>query len=1024
MKKTPKNIPSPYKFPGTPIFRDTTALPFADGGPLNDRTNHGKILNSVYASALGNYYPLGGSINYSNLLEGEPKDPAPINTTRLVNTDAQELRTKNNEIVNAGRSKKWEFDPITGSYYTTPLLKLPTKSLSEIGAPTPEITPSPSFAQKVNTPNKADFAYRQQAVHEYDKDTKKFSKDSSRKAPLPYAEKYSSGWEANDPKDLPESGFRVWAIDGKEYYNQEEAKAAANALNPDSRYIKNTITNNQYKDGGQFQGNYSLPEDSFRQGGNNLHDSIYASSPQQYPGIYNLGGNLDDRQQMYMPLDHVTRNGGSILSMSNTPQMAGEGKDLTYPEDSYAYADGGPLYTYAGRPGAKYQKDTQGNWLINTSGEEFTPIKDPTGKRSAILNKNATIYTNPAKFKREYDPLLDIPAVIGDNTVVRNNAVVDKNLTANTVNQKKLERDIVASKIKNSPMLSEEQKTDTLLDPRKLDEYSYLAYGKEPEVLKAAKEYSTLDKIENVVRNPLVAATYAMQPGAFNMPMNYSELERSPDYSDETWNKNAMGQGINAARYFHPVGLAASAADNLIYTGDDARKAIKSGKSEDWQKAGMSGVNTALDLLGSRYIGNSGRLLNAGEQATLNAMNTSNKLGLNPGVNNYLGTKVFPSLSTSGIQSADNLVQANLFPQLNPMSPKYNPLIKNLYNKGVTAGHAQNIGEATELGGKKVFGTFGHDIETNPNIVYKKSESGNTIPFNTETGKSLQEEYINNITEYYNSPEFKRIMKEEHPDVDIEQYKKVTLDNLQKELTYNPDEVPEEYGGAYTLKNSSLAVYPPWRRSTFAERVNNANTNKLQILGRGQSHINDPSAAWHELSHQRTNADELLPNELTRSHLEENADPFAEDLQYHAMPTEFDVRLRQLKEDLKTQGINDYFKTPVTEEHINMLDAAKLKAETEDLLNQAKFKYRELKASGAPEETLKNVQNQYYDNLKLLENKMGNIKTSTDTQDLLTRWSPEFLAKKARTLPALFPAIGVAGGAALANPWQEKPKGL
>ena len=224
MKKTPKNISSPYKFPGTPIFRDTTALPFADGGPLNDKTNHGKILNSVYASALGNYY-------------------------------------------------------------------------------------------------------------------------------------------AN---------------------------------------------------GGQFQGNYSLPEDSFRQGGNNLHDSIYASSPQQYPGIYNLGGNLDDRQQMYMPLDHVTRNGGSILSMSNTSQMEGEGKDLTYPEDSYAYADGGPLYTYAGRPGAKYQKDTQGNWLINTSGEEFTPIKDPTGKRSTILNKNATIYTNPAKFKREYDPLLDIPAALAN----------------------------------------------------------------------------------------------------------------------------------------------------------------------------------------------------------------------------------------------------------------------------------------------------------------------------------------------------------------------------------------------------------------------------------------------------------------------------------------------------------------------------------------------------------------------------------------------------------------------------------
>jgi hypothetical protein len=271
MKKTPKNIPSPYKFPGTPIFRDTTALPFADGGPLNDRTNHGEILNSVYASALGNYYANGGMLKRA---DGSYSPRGLWDNIRA----------------NAGSGK----------------------------APTKEM-----LAQE-----------------------KKISRN--------------------------------------------------------------------YKDGGQFQGNYSLPEDSFRQGGNNLHDSIYASSPQQYPGIYNLGGNLDDRQQMYMPLDHVTRNGGSILSMSNTPQMEGEGKDLTYPEDSYTYADGGPLYTYAGRPGAKYQKDTQGNWLINTSGEEFTPIKDPTGKRSAILNKNATIYTNPAKFKREYDPLLDIPAALSN----------------------------------------------------------------------------------------------------------------------------------------------------------------------------------------------------------------------------------------------------------------------------------------------------------------------------------------------------------------------------------------------------------------------------------------------------------------------------------------------------------------------------------------------------------------------------------------------------------------------------------
>lgn len=60
MKGKPKNIPSPYKFSGTKIFRDTTALPFADGGPLHDRDINGKLLNSTYASPLGNMFREGG----------------------------------------------------------------------------------------------------------------------------------------------------------------------------------------------------------------------------------------------------------------------------------------------------------------------------------------------------------------------------------------------------------------------------------------------------------------------------------------------------------------------------------------------------------------------------------------------------------------------------------------------------------------------------------------------------------------------------------------------------------------------------------------------------------------------------------------------------------------------------------------------------------------------------------------------------------------------------------------------------
>jgi hypothetical protein len=276
MKKLAKNIPSPFPSKGTPIFRDTTALPFADGGPLHDRDINGNLLNSTYASPLGNMYREGGPF-------GEDQGT---------------------------------FD-------------------------------------------------------------------------------YASSVYASQP-------------------------------------------GNYFKDGGQFQGKYSLPEDSFKQGGNNLHNSVYASSPQQYPAVYNFGGTLGDnlstRQQMYMPLDHITRTGGSILSMSNTPQMEGEGKDLVYANGgtlNNSYAGGGQIYTYAGRPGAEYRKSANG-WTIRTEHTNgFVPVKDPTGKRTALLNAQAkpTTIKSPYQLQQEakaqagqssYDMMASNKPQVGETTLLAN----------------------------------------------------------------------------------------------------------------------------------------------------------------------------------------------------------------------------------------------------------------------------------------------------------------------------------------------------------------------------------------------------------------------------------------------------------------------------------------------------------------------------------------------------------------------------------------------------------------------------
>jgi len=49
----------------------------------------------------------------------------------------------------------------------------------------------------------------------------------------------------------------------------------------------------EFKNGGQFNRKFNLPEDSFKKGGNGLHDSIYSSSLEQYPAVYAKGGHMN-----------------------------------------------------------------------------------------------------------------------------------------------------------------------------------------------------------------------------------------------------------------------------------------------------------------------------------------------------------------------------------------------------------------------------------------------------------------------------------------------------------------------------------------------------------------------------------------------------------------------------------------------------------------------------------------------------------------------------------------------------------
>ena len=353
------------------------------------------------------------------------------------------------------------------------------------------------------------------------------------------------------------------------------------------------VFNRTFRTGGQFPRPYSLPEDSFKQGGRNLHNSVYASSNAQYPAVYNFGGtlknNLATRQQMYMPLDHITRNGGSILSMSNTPEMSGEGKDLTVPDNAYYYANGGnmntpwlhnlypnggKLYTYADRPEAVYQKDDKGNWLIklpSTNGQ-FVPLADPTGKRAGELNEKAVLM--PSQFRKQYDALTDIKPQVAENTAIPNIPQSDPTLINQAIVQKQAERQVVAEKIKADPLLTDEQKLAIITNPQKLDENVHLAYAPGPDKVKAytPTEQSIGDRITDIAFNPMTSLGYVVR--GQEIPDN---LQRRLDYGLEDRNTLDMVTDMT------PVGAIHSA--NNIYT-----KATDNVDGNFWT------ANTALDV--------------------------------------------------------------------------------------------------------------------------------------------------------------------------------------------------------------------------------------------------------------------------------------------------------------------------------------------------------------------------------------------------------------------------------------------
>lgn len=449
MKKTPKNIPSPYKFPGTPIFRDTTALPFADGGPLHDRDINSKLLQSTYASALGNmfreggpfgedrgvfdyatsiyasqpgnYYAQGGMIKTSydnggllnkitylptqnlpeitvtpkkeNNLIGYQGAPSPI-SIKDIKVPPGSIKPKKEDLLvkelNTLRKKLKYYDSQNdghgptnisdmfdrGDIYqkivtlegenqdilkNTPQLDK-VQSTGNIGLTIGKYLTPPFIHKGIN--------YLLNTVDTYD-----YAKDPNNEG-----NKANIAADALSVLKSPRTRIAPFSIMGDVLNLQQQYGIIKNAENSGEYSLKNN-----YRTGGQFPRPYSLPEDSFKQGGTNLHNSVYASSSAPYPGIYADGGPLlpPDNAPAGTPFNLANRN-----SWMGNYGMIPQGHNLSLPLTSLP-GIGNQITSGAATANFKTVGDyvsAAENWERNQAGSPIAP---------GPVNINAVIPSTP-----------------------------------------------------------------------------------------------------------------------------------------------------------------------------------------------------------------------------------------------------------------------------------------------------------------------------------------------------------------------------------------------------------------------------------------------------------------------------------------------------------------------------------------------------------------------------------------------------------------------------------------------------
>jgi hypothetical protein len=341
---------------------------------------------------------------------------------------------------------------------------------------------------------------------------------------------------------------------------------------------------------------------------------------------------------------------------------------------SIPYLQNGGTYTYAGRKDSKYKKDDKGNWLISnaSTGNKFIPIKDPTGERTAQLNKSA-------KSENSIDLSNVTPDRSGsESTDTQGYKLLNKQLSEEKLNKQYQSRnekqaavDSYVESIKKQKPFGKDTKKNKEYQDKAISDirnkfienpnqaytiaYNSLTNDSKHSVKALPKgSVKTGPSAYDILTNPFDAFKYSVMTGdVSNMPANYNKFKRAGINPLDSQGGNLVGDALNMG--YNPIDMV----DKVYYhtkQGDGWSAALNAARALPMLKGLSKTAQGAkvLSGLNSKVVQPLEKVLNSPMPGLVKATQKSSpllqKLAKNATINNALTGR---ALTSTALQVPD-----------------------------------------------------------------------------------------------------------------------------------------------------------------------------------------------------------------------------------------------------------------------------------------------------------------------------------------------------------------------------------